>query len=309
VIVAAPLALLLFAVVARAGAQEQLDLAKELRGLRETLEQTPDDAAQMSQIKWAGMRAGASVAEREAREGRRALRLTFAWPIPARVLIAAMGWERPYAVSGDTHQNGWSLRLFTADIDDRSGTRIATHTPHVGAWAVDATLDGRPAGELPKLASGGSPAYDLLHGYDAKVTSLLVEPWQEGWQVADHIEPAEGEAAPKHALNAQLIKDWIEARKGFGYPRYFDSGTTAPEMRVLAAWNIPTSGLNWTYFWVYCLAPTAGWTLLESGYFQPLEDQAHSAVLDVGSDEVRFLGKDGTIYHRVPVAGCQWKRP
>jgi len=32
-------------------------------------------------------------------------------------------------------------------------------------------------------------------------------------------------------------------------------------------------------------------------------------VLDTKTDEVRFLGRDGEVYHRVSVAGCRWKRP
>lgn len=292
-----------------ADAQPQPDPSRDLRELRDLLQQVNDEAALRPRLHEVALRLGASFSEREAREGRRAFRLTFPWPLPARSLIAAMGWQRPYAVSGDAHQSGWSVRLWTGDIDDRQGPRIATHTPHVGAWAVDASLDDRPAGELPRLASGGSPAYDLVQGYSADVTSLAVELWSDDWQVPDRMPAETGETAPKFALDDVPIRAWIEAQKGFGYPDYFDSAAAAPDMRVLAAWNIPTSGVNWTDFWIYCLAETGGWTLLESGYFQPREDQAHSAALDTKTDEVRFLGKNGEIYHRVSVAGCRWKRP
>ena len=218
-----------------------------------------------------------------------------------------MDWQRPYATSGDMHHRAWNLRLWTGDLDDRDGPRIATHTPHVGAWAVDASLDGRPAGEPPRLASGHSPAYDLVQGYSADVTSLAVELWSDEWQVPDRMPAEEGDKAPKFALDDAPIRAWIEAQKGFGYPRYFDSAAASPDMRVLVAWNIPTSGVNWTDFWIYCLADTGGWRLLESGYFQPREDQAHSAVLDTKTDEVRFLGRNGEVYHRVAVAGCRGK--
>lgn len=285
------------------------DTGKAMTELRAALEQQHDEASLRPPLRPLALQLGGSFSEREAREGRRAFRITLIDPIPARRLIAAMGWERPYAVAGDTHQNVWSLRLWTGDVDDRSGARIATHTPHVGAWAVDASLAGRPKGELSRLSSGGSPAYDLLRGDDTSVVSILIEPWSEGSQAADRMKEPQGDAAPTFVLDKKQIEDWLEKNKALGYPRYFDSEGAAPDMRVLAAWNIPYSGLNWTDFWVYCLAPTSGWTLLESGYFRPLEDQAHGAVLDEATAEVRFLGRDGTVYHRVPVDGCKVKRP
>ncbi|HET9768774.1 MAG TPA: hypothetical protein VFS60_18150, partial [Thermoanaerobaculia bacterium] len=235
---------------ARADAQPQPDALRDLRELRDLLQQVHDEAALRPRLHEVALRLGASFSEREAREGRRAFRLTFTWPLPARSLIAAMGWQRPYAVSGDAHQSGWNLRLWTGDVDDRQGPRIATHTPHVGAWAVDASLDDRPAGELPRLASGGSPAYDLAQGYSADVTSLAVELWSDDWQVPDRMPAETGDGAPKLALDDAPIRAWIEAQKGFGYPRYFDSAAAARDMRVLAAWNIPTSGVNWTDFWI-----------------------------------------------------------
>lgn len=117
------------------------------------------------------------------------------------------------------------------------------------------------------------------------------------------------DGAPTFAADDASIRAWIDVHKGFGAPQYFDSATASPDMRVLAAWNIPTSGVNYTNFWVYCQVPTGGWKLLDSGWFQPSEDQAHSAVLDEKAAEVRFLGKDGAVYHRVPVAGCKQKPP
>ena len=139
--------------------------------------------------------------------------------------------------------------------------------------------------------------------------ALAVEPRADECQVPDCMPADDGDTAPKFALDDAPIRAWIEAHKGFGAPDYFDSAAAAPDVRVLVAWNIPTSGVNGTDFWIYCRAETAGWTLLESGYFQPREDQAHSTVLDTKTDEVRFLGRDGEVYHRVSVTGCRWKRP
>lgn len=116
------------------------------------------------------------------------------------------------------------------------------------------------------------------------------------------------DGAPAFAADEAAIRAWIEARKGYGAPQYFDSATASVDMRVLAAWNIPTSGVNYTDFWVYCQVP-GGWKLFDSGWFQPPEDQAHSAVLDGKTAEVRFLGEDDAVYHRVSVEGCRQKRP
>lgn len=96
-------------------------------------------------------------------------------PVDARELCDLMGWDRPYAVSGDVHQVQWSIRVWTSDMADPYGKRIATQFPLLGEWAVIARLAGRPRGELPDLVSGASPAYDL-HAYEASVGGLEVWP-------------------------------------------------------------------------------------------------------------------------------------
>ena len=66
-------------------------------------------------------------------------------------------------------------------VPEVSGPRIAVQYPHVGAWAFMATLDDRPAGDLPKLTTGASPAYDLTV-YPSQVTEIEIEPWSPDWQ-------------------------------------------------------------------------------------------------------------------------------
>jgi hypothetical protein len=97
--------------------------------------------------------------------------LTFPEPIPAGTLCEAMGWARPYALSGDVEQRRWQIRLWVADLADPYGQRIHTRTPEIGPWSVTAWLAGRPAGSLPGVAAGASPAYDLAT-YPASVTMI-----------------------------------------------------------------------------------------------------------------------------------------
>jgi hypothetical protein len=100
--------------------------------------------------------------------------LGFSPPVDARELAQAFQWKRPYAVSGDVHQNSWRLTVWTDDLKDPWNNRIATEFPRVGLRTAYVDLDGRPEGELPKLVSGASPAYDLLR-FHAKVTRIALK--------------------------------------------------------------------------------------------------------------------------------------
>ena len=97
--------------------------------------------------------------------------LTLSSPTPAGALCEAMGWARPYAISGDVSQHRWHIRLWAADLADPYGQRIHAVLPVLGAWSVAAWLTGRPAGQLPGVAAGASPAYDLII-YPASVAAL-----------------------------------------------------------------------------------------------------------------------------------------
>jgi hypothetical protein len=278
-----------------------------LLSLRRAIERSPDEATLRKKLKRLAPVLGFKLSEQAAREGRISFTLTLAAPVPARRLIEVFQWPRAYAISGDVHQLSWELSLSSGDIDDRYGPRIGAYDPHVGAWAVSPSLDDRPPGDLPALVCGPSPAYDLTV-YPANVTGLTIELWSAGWQSSATMELPPTKTAPLSSLNRALLKAWFEDHKGLGAPRYFDSSQS--DMRVFAVWNIPTSGLNVTDFWVYCLQEEwAGWNLLVSSRFTPPEDQAHTAEIDPERHELRFLGRDGTVYHRVSVAGCVWTEP
>lgn len=97
--------------------------------------------------------------------------LTFPGPISASALCEAMGWARPYALSGDVEQRRWHIQLWEADLADPYGQRIHTRRPEVGPWSVTVWLTGRPTGPLPGVVAGASPAYDLAT-YSASVTVI-----------------------------------------------------------------------------------------------------------------------------------------
>jgi hypothetical protein len=89
-------------------------------------------------------------------------RLALTPPFSARDLCLALGWRRPFAISGDVHQVCWYVALGgDAPIAPRS--QVPVTAPSFGPWEVRAELTERPEGDLPSLRAGPGPAYDLLH--------------------------------------------------------------------------------------------------------------------------------------------------
>jgi len=276
-------------------------VAEPLSSLRQALDRAKSEAALRKDLARLAPALGAELSEQEVREGRREFTLRLGKPLPARSVIAALDLARPYAVSGDVHQESWEIGLWTVDIDDRYGPKIGTHAPHLGAWAVDVELVDRPQAELPTITAGAAPAYDLT-ALDAEVAEFRIELWSD-WQQLERIEAADTPTAPKSALGRQEIRTWIDRHKGYGAP--LEAETERPDMRVFVAWNIPWSGRNQTSFWIYCLQDS-GWLLETESTFEPSHDQAHRAVFDAASDEVHFLDADGAVLHRESIAGCRW---
>jgi hypothetical protein len=97
--------------------------------------------------------------------------LTLTPPQDARDLAGRLGWTGAHAVSGDVHQKRFAIRLFSHELPDKRSKRIATNSPRLGPFRVDADLSARPAGKLPKVSAGASPAYDLAT-YEATVERL-----------------------------------------------------------------------------------------------------------------------------------------
>lgn len=83
-------------------------------------------------------------------------------PIDARGLCEAWGIARPVAVSGDVHQSRWSVLMAGDELPDPYARRISARPLTAGRWDVNINLTARPAGDLPDVVCGASPAYDIV---------------------------------------------------------------------------------------------------------------------------------------------------
>lgn len=82
-------------------------------------------------------------------------------PADARELCAAWAIARPVAVSPDVEQRTWRILVAGEDLSDRYSRRIAAKPITAGRWEIAPYLASRPAGGLPGVVSGASPAYDV----------------------------------------------------------------------------------------------------------------------------------------------------
>lgn len=89
------------------------------------------------------------------------IRLTLAHAVDARSLCRAWGVPLPVAVSNDVHQTRWEIQVGGAELPDPYQRRIAAEPFVIGCWEVRIFLTDRPAGPLPALVAGASPAYDV----------------------------------------------------------------------------------------------------------------------------------------------------
>ena len=111
--------------------------------------------------------------------------LTLDPPADARELCAAWAIARPVAVSPDVHQRMWQILVAGEGLPDPYARRIAAGSISAGRWDITPHLAGRPAGELPGVVSGASPAYDVLERGGA-VRAIEITPTA---RVARSLEP------------------------------------------------------------------------------------------------------------------------
>lgn len=89
------------------------------------------------------------------------VRLELDPPADARELCAGWGIARPVAVSPDVEQRTWRIFVAGEELPDLYARRIASASITAGRWDIAPYLAARPAGELPGVVSGASPAYDV----------------------------------------------------------------------------------------------------------------------------------------------------
>lgn len=92
----------------------------------------------------------------------------------AQWLVTAWRLDRVYAVATDPHQQNWQLLRYGQDVPDPNGTRIALIPITFGSWTVRPRLAGRPAGPLPDVVAGASPAYDIS-AHSAQVVGIDID--------------------------------------------------------------------------------------------------------------------------------------
>ena len=111
-------------------------------------------------------------------------------PVDARELCEAWAIARPVAVSPDVHQRTWSILEAGVQLPDPHGKRIASDPITAGRWRIVPKLGARPAGALPDVVSGASPAYDVGER-GGEVTSIEIAPTEH---IACTREPGHADA-------------------------------------------------------------------------------------------------------------------
>ena len=172
------LALPLLVVVAACRGSTQVATAPEASPPSTVNEPTAQPDAATFLAKLPAALADASVAEVLANPpaGIRVQRNGAAWELAVPTLdvapmLAQWGWTDAFAVSGDVHQRRFRIMRKTQEL---SADRIATRFPSVGRWQLEIVLDARPAGPLPGISAGASPAYPLPR-YAARFSSITIE--------------------------------------------------------------------------------------------------------------------------------------
>jgi hypothetical protein len=221
----------------------------------------------------------------------------------------------------DLHASGVAAEAEVLSLWDTGIT--VNHDPVIGLRVEVRPVDGPPY--QATIAKSLVSRLDVPRFQPGQVVPVRVDPrnparvaidvYGEGAAAADRAaakarpsgEPRSGDRsrdeAPRSAAGVQEIKDWVEKGKGFGRPNYLHADL-AGLAEVFVAWNIPTSGVSLTYYWIYCRRG-ASWTLLEAASFQPTDDQTRYAFVDPFAREVRFVGPHRKLFKTVSVAACQ----
>jgi hypothetical protein len=138
-------------------------------------------------------------------------------PVDARDLCRAWGIERPVATSGDAHQRGWRVDIAGEELPDPFARRIAVRPFTAGRWTVRLDLAGRPAGALPAVVAGASPAYDVLER-GGEIRRLEISP------TAQHSAVVRGDHPDARALLDTMAARHPAWHSGWSVPPDADVG-------------------------------------------------------------------------------------
>jgi hypothetical protein len=189
-------------------------------------------------------------------------------PADARELCAAWGVERPVAVSPDVHQQTWRVLVAGDELEDLHGRRIASDRIRAGRWEIVPSLAARPAGELPGVVSGASPAYDV-HERGGRVTSIAVAAMALDARTLD----------PSDADARKLL-----ASMAASHPHWRGGWTADPASTFVALYDggEPVAGAALTD------TGAAQLCLIRAGFGAPLLDALEAVARDRGAARLRL---------------------
>lgn len=132
-------------------------------------------------------------------------------PADARELCAAWAIAEPVAVSPDVEQRTWQVCVAGRELSDPYARRIASDAITAGRWDVIAYLAARPAGALPGVVSGASPAYDVRERGGA-IRSIEITPTAH---VTKALEPGHADVRALLGVMATAHPAWRGSGAGW----------------------------------------------------------------------------------------------
>ena len=215
--------------------------------------------------------------------------------VQARELCLAWSIERPVAVSPDGAQRRWQILAAGDDLADPYSRRIASEPITSGRWDVVAYLVTRPAGDLPGVVSGASPAYDV-HERGGAVRRIEIAPTAHMTRV---LEPGHADVRALLGVMASTHPVWRGAGAGWSidpaatFVTIYDAGSP------VAGGALVDAGRE-TRVAQLCVIPRRRGRYLGVALLDALEAVAG----DRGSDRVRLDSSAFLLGDELPYARC-----
>ncbi len=172
-------------------------------------------------------------------------------PADARELCRAWGIERPVAVSPDVHQRTWWILEAGAELPDPHGSAIASKRITAGRWDIVPCLRERPAGDLPDVVSGASPAYDVQERGGA-VVSIEIAPIAATTRA---LEPGHPDAQALLAAVSSAQPAWRGSGEGWSVDSAATFVTVYDEAEPVAGAALMDAGAGVARASQLCLVP------------------------------------------------------